>query len=132
MASITENFFKVEKNDTVGRYTTATKALSAGSVVFEEYPFVVGPKPSTRAVCLECCEPVDGTSNGPRCNKCHWPMCDDCKLNSDRKYHSRECELFQANKVKFQNLPTPNHDCLQLDCITPLRLVLFSVFVEKK
>lgn len=121
MASTTKNFFKIGKSESMGRYATATKALTAGSVICEEYPFVVGPKPSSQAVCLECCGPVDGTSAGPRCNKCFWPLCEDCKLNSTRKYHSKECELFRENKVIFQNLPTANHECLQLDCITPLR-----------
>lgn len=121
MASKSERFFKVQQNKSVGRYLTATESLTAGSVIFEEYPFVVGPKPNSRAVCLECCEPIDGTQNGPKCNKCGWPMCEDCKLNSDRKYHSKECAIFVENKVKFHNLSTPQQECLQLECITPLR-----------
>lgn len=117
----TKNHFKVLQNDQLGRYTVATQTLPAGSIVFEEYPFAIGPKTSSPAICLECCAPVDGTSNGPRCNKCDWPMCDDCKLNSKRKLHATECELFQSRRVKFQNLPTAHQICLQLDCITPLR-----------
>lgn len=117
------NFIKIQEKKSVGRYATATRALTAGSIIFEEIPFVIGPNPNTRAVCLECCAPIDGTSNGPKCNKCGWPMCDDCKLNSNRKHHSKECELFIQNKVKFHNLVTPHQICLQLDCITPLRLV---------
>lgn len=125
MSSEAKSYFKIEQNDSVGRYAIATKALTAGSVIFEEYPFVVGPKPNSKVVCLECCEPIDGTDKGPRCNKCGWPMCEDCRLNSTKKYHSKECELFVANKVKFQNLPASHQECLQLDCITPLRLVHF-------
>lgn len=121
MVSDTIKNFKLLQNDQLGRYAVASKSLGAGSVIFEEIPFAVGPKPDSSAVCLECCAPVDGSNDGPRCNKCNWPMCDDCKLNSSRKYHSKECELFQQNKIKFQNLPTPHHVCLQLDCITPLR-----------
>lgn len=117
----TKNHFKVLHQEKLGRYAVATKSLSAGSIIFEELPFAIGPKVSSPAICLECCTPVDGSSNGPRCNKCNWPMCDECKLNSSRKLHARECELFQSNRVKFQNLPTANHVCLQLDCITPLR-----------
>lgn len=116
-----EKHFKIQQKESVGRYATATKALTAGSVIFEDLPFVVGPNPNTRTVCLECCAPVDGTVNGTRCNKCGWPMCDDCKLNSNRKIHEKECELFVQNKVKFHNLVTPHQMCLQLDCITPLR-----------
>lgn len=116
-----ETFFKVQHKETVGRFATATKTLPAGSIVFEEIPFVIGPNPDTRAVCLECCAPVDGTTDGSRCNKCGWPMCVDCKLNSTRKHHSKECEIFQQNKVKFHNLVTPHQICLQLNCISPLR-----------
>lgn len=116
-----KNHFKVLQQDKVGRYAVATKPLSAGSIIFEEHPFAIGPKAGSPAICLECCTPVDGSSNGPRCNKCGWPLCDDCKLNSSRQLHARECELFQSKRVKFQHLPTAHHVCLQLDCITPLR-----------
>lgn len=113
--------FKVQQKETVGRFATAIKDLKAGSVVLEDTPFVVGPNPNTKPVCLECCAPVDGRKDGPRCNKCGWPMCDDCKLNSTRKYHQKECDLFVENKVKFFDLVSPHQICMQLDCITPLR-----------
>lgn len=116
-----KNLFKVQQNDSIGRFTVASSDLKAGSIVYEEIPYVIGPNPSTRALCLECCAPVDGTSNGPRCNKCGWPMCDDCKLNSTRKYHEKECAIFDQNKVKFFDLVTPHQICMQLDFITPLR-----------
>lgn len=115
------NLFKVEKKDSVGRYAVAIETLPAGSIVFEELPFAIGPQANTRAVCLECCAPTDGTKNGPRCNKCGWPMCDDCKLNSTRKFHEKECEIFQQNRVKFYDLVTPHQNCLQLECIMALR-----------
>lgn len=121
MASNSESVFKVQQNKSIGRYATATKSLAAGSIVFAEYPFVVGPKTNSRAVCLECCEPIDGTQNGPKCPKCFWPLCQDCKLNSNRKHHLKECALFVENKVKYHDLPTPQQECLQLECITPLR-----------
>lgn len=113
--------FTVERRDSVGRFTVATETLAAGAIIFEELPYVIGPQANTRAVCLECCAPVDGTKNGTRCNKCGWPMCDDCKLNSTRKHHEKECEVFQQNKVKFYDLVTPYQNCLQLECITALR-----------
>jgi hypothetical protein len=43
---------------------------------------------------------------------------------SDRLAHKRECDLFKAAKCKFFNLRDPNADCIQLDCITPLRVLL--------
>lgn len=115
------SLFEVGKKDAVGRFAIANETLAAGSIVFEELPYVIGPQANTRAVCLECCAPVDGTKEGPRCNKCGWPMCDDCKLNSTRKFHEKECEIFQQNKVKFYDLVTPHQNCLQLECITALR-----------
>lgn len=121
MTSNSTNLLRVEQNSDIGRYAVAAKAVVAGTIILEELPFVVGPKPNTPTICLECCTPVDGTANGTRCQHCHWPLCDDCKLNSPRKNHSIECAEFVKNNVKFQNLPTANQICLQLDCITPLR-----------
>lgn len=121
MSSSEKIHFKIQQKESCGRYATATEPLAAGSVVFEEIPFVIGPNPNSRVVCLECCAPVDGTANGTRCNKCGWPMCDDCKLNSSRKYHEKECAHFVQNNVRFYNMVTPHQVCLQMDCIAPLR-----------
>lgn len=112
---------KISQNDKLGRFVVAAQPLKPGTIVFEELPFVVGPKPNTTAVCLECCAPIDGTEKGTKCQHCNWPMCDDCKLNSPRTHHAKECELFVQNKVKYQNLVTLAQVCLQMDCITPLR-----------
>jgi hypothetical protein len=40
------------------------------------------------------------------------------------KHHKNECEIFLISKCKFQNICDPNAICLQLDCITPLRVLL--------
>lgn len=112
---------ETDQNDTFGRFIIAKDFIPAGTVLFEETPFVIGPKPNTPPVCLECCCPVDGTVNGPRCSDCNWPLCEECRKNANRKYHRLECEVFTKNRVKFQNLPTADQPCLQLDCITPLR-----------
>lgn len=120
------NLLRIEQNSDFGRYAVVAKAVVAGTVILEELPFVVGPKPNTPCICLECCTPVDGTASGPRCQHCHWPLCEDCKLNSPRENHSIECAEFVKNKVKFQNLPNSNQICLQLDCISPLRYQLIN------
>lgn len=121
MVSNAESNFKIKQNDSVGRYAVATKTLKAGDVLFEEYPFAVGPKTNSAAVCLECCAPIDGTEKGSKCGKCGWPLCESCKLNTTLPNHSGECEVFQQNKVKFYCLPQPGQVCLQFECITPLR-----------
>lgn len=118
---VSGNLVKIDQNKKLGRFAVAEEDLKPGTTVFEEIPFVIGPKPNTTAVCLECCAPIDGTANGAKCQHCNWPMCDDCKLNSSRTNHTKECELFVQNKIKYQNLVTLTQVCMQMDCITPLR-----------
>lgn len=112
---------ETKHNETFGRYSIAKDFIPVGTVLFEEKPFVVGPKPCSLPICLECCCPVDGTSNGPRCLDCKWPLCDKCQQDPMKEFHPSECEIFSKNKVRFQNLPSKDMPCLQLDCITPLR-----------
>ncbi|XP_037035204.1 SET domain-containing protein SmydA-8-like [Bradysia coprophila] len=115
------DYFEVKQSSEFGRYTTATKNILAGDIIFEEYPFVVGPKANVPPVCLVCCYTVDGSENGPRCPKCRWPLCGNC---IGHEYHLEECDLFVQNHVKFEDFESYEEPCLQLDCITPLRLLL--------
>lgn len=115
--------FEVLRNDELGRYGVAGKDLKAGEILHTETPLVVGPKQDSAVVCLGCNIFLDGTSSGPRCSKCGWPLCPDCE-NSEAPLHRGECGVFVENKVKFQNLPREAMICLQLDCIAPLRFLL--------
>ncbi|XP_053691863.1 SET domain-containing protein SmydA-8 [Sabethes cyaneus] len=118
-------FFKVLENPELGRYSVAAKVIQAGEILFEEKPFAIGPKVDSPPVCLECCCTVDGSAAGPKCAFCGWPICEECGENlSNIVYHKKECALFVENKVKFQNVPNSNISCIQLDCITPLRVLL--------
>lgn len=112
------DYFEVKQCSEFGRYTIATKNILAGDIIFEEYPFVVGPKPSVPPVCLVCCYPVDGSEDGPRCPDCRWPLCENC---IGHKFHLEECKIFVQNKVKFYDFASYEEPCMQLDCITPLR-----------
>lgn len=112
------DYFEIKHSSEFGRYTTATKNLLAGDIIFEEYPFVVGPKANVPPVCLVCCYPVDGSENGPRCPQCRWPLCGNC---IDHEHHREECALFVKNHVKFQDFESYEEPCMQMDCITPLR-----------
>jgi hypothetical protein len=38
--------------------------------------------------------------------------------------HKRECDVFKSAGCKFYNLSDPNAICIQLDCVTPLRVLL--------
>lgn len=112
------DYFEIKESSELGRYTTVTKNVLAGDVIFEEYPFVVGPKPNVPPVCLVCCYPVDGSENGPRCSYCRWPLCENC---INHEFHVEECKLFVQNNVQFHNFASNEEACTQLDCITPLR-----------
>lgn len=116
--------FFIEKNPQFGRFAIASRDLTPGEFLVDEFPFAVGPKASSTCCCLECFCPVNATSTGSRCEKCSWPLCDDCVKLSDLHFHKRECEIFKAAKCKFYNLSNPNAICVQLDCITPLRVLL--------
>ncbi|KAL7039688.1 hypothetical protein ACKWTF_000067 [Chironomus riparius] len=116
--------FEIQKNSEFGRYLIATRDLQPGEYLFEDTPFAIGPKARTSCCCLECYCPVLGTASGSRCEKCSWPLCADCSKLTKLTAHKRECEVFQAAKCKFYNLPDPNVSCIQLDCITPLRILL--------
>lgn len=118
-----EKNIKILESAELGRYGVAERDLLAGEIFFEEFPFAFGPKSDNSPICLECYCSVDGTESGAeyRCNKCGWPMCLDCKKLDKFVTHYMECEVFQKNKVKFQNVEDTTAPCLQLDCITPLR-----------
>ncbi|CRL01571.1 CLUMA_CG014189, isoform A [Clunio marinus] len=120
--------FSIQRNSEFGRFAIACQDLNAGEFLSEDFPFVIGPKASTTCCCLECYCPVDATSSGSRCDDCSWPLCHDCRKLSERPSHKRECEIFKAAKCKFYNLSVTNAICMQLDCITPLRVLLEKEF----
>lgn len=116
--------FKVLKNEEVGRFLVASRDLQAGEYLFDDLPFAIGPKSSSCCCCLECYSPIDGSASGSRCRNCSWPICDDCLKLPEFSAHKRECEILTAAKCKFFNLKNAESTCIQLDCITPLRVIL--------
>lgn len=111
---------KLTENRTLGRYAIIDQNVCAGDILFEEYPFVVGPKNNSKIICLVCCRPLNGpAANEHKCPKCKWPLCEKC---INEQIHNLECEIFVKNAVSFYDVHgTGNEVCLQLDCITPLR-----------
>lgn len=107
--------FRVLENAEVGRYAVASKNLKAGEVFLEEQPFAYGPKADSEIICLECCAPTEA-----RCNICGWPLCNEC----DSRAHKLECDFFSSRAIKFQASVNKNGSCAQLDCVTPLRVLL--------
>lgn len=117
--------YKVLYSAELGRYGVAARDLKAGEVVLEDRPFAVGPKVDSSPLCLECCRPVDGGRGGPKCPECGWPMCEECAADKQTiVYHKKECSLFAKHKAKFQAVEDSTASCMQLDCITPLRMLL--------
>lgn len=113
---------KLTENRILGRYAIVEQNVCAGQILFEEYPFVVGPKNNSKIICLVCCRPLYGAGavvSELKCPKCKWPLCEKC---INEPIHNLECEIFVKNSVPFYDLNgTENEVCLQLDCITPLR-----------
>jgi len=118
------NCYEVKSNSEYGRYCVTTRDIKAGEVILEDTPVIVGPKPDSIITCLSCYSPLtDESSDNNRCPVCKWPLCKKCAESSSTD-HKNECEVFSKNKVTFQNVDDPSAICLQLDCITPLRLLL--------
>ncbi|XP_039275634.1 SET domain-containing protein SmydA-8-like isoform X4 [Nilaparvata lugens] len=112
--------FKIEKNDSVGRYAVTKRDYKPGQVLFEERPVAVGPKSCSPVLCLSCYTRTDGSV---RCDKCGWPVCSqDCA--GDRLHAQAECGVFSAASVRFQPEEDPQLPSPQLECITPLRVLL--------
>ncbi|CAH0392289.1 unnamed protein product [Bemisia tabaci] len=119
--------FKIEKKDTVGRYAVSTCDLKPSDVILTEEAFVVGPKATTVPVCLGCFVPVDCSY---LCSKCTWPVCNpECESSP---YHAPECQVFSAANAKYQVPADLFEYSPQLDCVTPLRLLLASESNSKR
>lgn len=120
---------EVRRNSLLGRYAIVAENLQAGDLLFDELPYVIGPKPQSPVVCLGCCCPLSGSASESRCSKCGWPLCSEsCSL---RVLHQRECDLFVANRVRFIEQSSSDF-CMQLDCITPLRFVALMIFKKMR
>lgn len=124
MCSANNELFFVDNKPEIGRFVRAKRRIEAGGIFIDEVPFVIGPKPCTPPICLGCYIPIDGSGDGPRCSRCRWPLCAKCDSIVDETHHAAECVVFIEHKVKFQNFPSTTDACMQLDCITPLRMLL--------
>ncbi|XP_034951071.1 SET domain-containing protein SmydA-8 [Chelonus insularis] len=122
--------YSILHNDQVGRYVVANKDLEPGEEILTELPFVVGPKASTYPLCLSCYTPWPPTPDTqPLCSACGWPVCNEECANAPQ-HKDYECPVFAAAKEKFNVSAAMDEanatECPQLECITPLRLLLAS------
>lgn len=108
----------------------AAKDLEPGEQIESDLPFIVGPKPSTYPLCLSCYTPwpPGPDESQPLCSKCKWPVCnEECAAASQHRDY--ECPIFAANNEKFNisaALEGSSNGVAQLDCVTPLRLLVAS------
>lgn len=101
----------------------ASQNLKPGDVIFSEKPFAYGPKADTYPLCLGCYNAADGSV---LCSSCGWPVCGpQCENNP--AHRNAECAVFSKAGVKFQPVEDPTAVCLQYECITPLRWVIFKL-----
>ncbi|GBP68563.1 SET domain-containing protein SmydA-8, isoform A, partial [Eumeta japonica] len=120
MSDTNVSHYEILRNDKYGRYLVASKDLESGELIFVETPFAVGPKPDTPPLCLGCYCPV--SEGGRLCSRCSWPCCGpECEASPQ---HAPECAVFSQARVRFQPVRDWTAGTPQLDCITPLRLLI--------
>ncbi|XP_067622892.1 SET domain-containing protein SmydA-8 isoform X2 [Eurosta solidaginis] len=115
---------RVEVDPVFGRSLVTNEPVKNGETVVEESPFALGPKQNSGIVCLACYRDLifgEGGDSLDRCEKCDWPLCSACL---DAPIHMEECEIFAKAKVHFAGNVSEEGVCTQLDCITPLRVLL--------
>jgi hypothetical protein len=95
--------YKVEKNETLGRFVVAARNIPQGTVILTEEPLVVGPKMYSPPICLGCHRKVDGSYF---CAKCGFPLCSKeceevCTLNK-RVFSENKCKYFLITDCNTQ------------------------------
>ncbi|XP_966391.2 SET domain-containing protein SmydA-8 [Tribolium castaneum] len=116
------DLFTIKRNEKVGRFAVASRALKPGELIFTETPFAYGPKSDSPPLCLGCFAPVDCTV---LCSHCSWSVCGpECEAKPSHR--DFECGVFASAGVKFQAVEDPTNVCLQYECITPLRVLLMK------
>ncbi|XP_034473188.1 SET domain-containing protein SmydA-8 [Drosophila innubila] len=119
---------RLEHDAVYGRCLATSEAVQRGDIVVEEFPFAYGPKRDSGIVCLDCYRYLqfgeDGDGDGDRCEICDWPLCGNCADDGHQGDHRGECEVFATARVTFAGNVSEDGVCPQLDCITPLRVLL--------
>ncbi|XP_017099088.2 SET domain-containing protein SmydA-8 isoform X2 [Drosophila bipectinata] len=118
---------RLEQDAVFGRCLAVAEPVRRGDLVVEELPFAQGPKRDSGIVCLACYQFLQFGEDGDsldRCEICDWPLCAACAIGSDVTDHSGECEVFANARVTFAGNVSDDGVCTQLDCITPLRVLL--------
>ncbi|XP_032595158.1 SET domain-containing protein SmydA-8 isoform X2 [Drosophila grimshawi] len=117
---------RLEHDTVYGRCLATSEAVERGELVVEELPFAYGPKRESGIVCLGCYRYLQFGEDGDsldRCELCDWPLCGNCADDASSD-HRGECQVFGTARVTFAGNVGEDGVCPQLDCITPLRVLL--------
>ena len=107
--------YEIVKDETFGRHMVASRDISAGETVMEDFPLTFGPMVTGEVVaqCLGCHRPL-GQTRQP-CAECGWPMCSPF-CGEKPAHREGECRVFQDNQFKVDASSPLNYNC-----ISPLR-----------
>jgi len=111
--------WKVVERPIVGRCMVAARKISAGEVMFQEEPIVIGPNQIGSPICLSCYASV---SLDFRCAGCGYPMCGPACVDSP--VHREECKVLSRATSPPQF--TEDKETEAYHCILPLRMLLLS------
>ena len=96
--------YAIVKDETFGRHMVASRDISAGETVMEDFPLTFGPM-VTSAVggqCLGCYRPLP-QGRRPSCPRCGWPVC-SLQCADSPAHRDGECRVFQAGRPQRQAL----------------------------
>ena len=93
------------ENQDEGRIIVATSRITAGEVIFEDYPFVVGPFTVSQPLCLICnSQPLGEDRGSLACEgKCGFLVCKDelsCIGASKCNWHTTECNILKESNLQ--------------------------------
>ncbi|XP_068232973.1 uncharacterized protein [Palaemon carinicauda] len=103
-----------------GRYLVPSHNVKAGELLFKEEPIALGPRASSRPVCLGCHKSITDMYF-TRCPKCLWPLCSLPCATSE--LHVAECPVLANDKAK-KGQPADISETRRYDCILVLRCLL--------
>nr|XP_022917616.1 protein msta isoform X1 [Onthophagus taurus] len=113
--------FKIESNDRLGRFITATRSIHVGEAIVKKKPIVLAPKTISQILCLGCHKTLSNKIEFS-CTKCSWPLCSSkCE---ESKHHQEECKIFSKQKYRPTLKDGEKQTCYAI--IGPLRVLLLK------
>ncbi|XP_057334486.1 SET domain-containing protein SmydA-8-like [Microplitis mediator] len=103
--------FKIAEDQNVGRHYIATRKIDAGEVILREMnPLLAAPAQGTSPLCLNCYCLLEKKTARP-CDKCGWPLCENCKEHGDECSFTTKYRDAKINIAEF-GIPHPTYNCI--------------------